>query len=180
MPFLRRCRLPAMAFVLALLAHFVWSGLFPDPGAIQQRWATLAELEGRSWVGQYLDSQGYWLGYGYGLSFAFTAVAWRRYREQRVCAARNLSLGGITLSGALAVGGCFVMGCCGSPMAGVYASWLGASFLPIAKPLVAALITLSIAGSYWLMQRKSRRDCGGESASAPNCGIHGEGDSRQA
>ena len=40
-------------------------------------------------------------------------------------------MGGITLSGFLAVAGCYLLGCCGSPMLAVYMSLFGVSFLRI-------------------------------------------------
>ena len=55
----------------------------------------------------------------------------------------------------MAVAGCFLVGCCGSPMLGVYLSLFGAAFLPFAKPLAAGLSTLLILGSYWWMRRQS-------------------------
>jgi hypothetical protein len=72
----------------------------------------------------------------------------------------------VTFSGFLAVAGCFLLGCCGSPMLAVYLSLFGAGFLPFAKPLVAALTTLSILGAWcWV----SRRGTGGTAPAEPAC-----------
>ena len=65
--------------------------------------------------------------------------------------------GGVTFSGFMAVAGCFLVGCCGSPMLGVYLSLFGAAFLPFAKPLVAGISTLLIMGSYLWLRRMSQR-----------------------
>jgi hypothetical protein len=54
----------------------------------------------------------------------------------------------------LALAGCFLVGCCGSPMLVVYLSLFGAWFLPLAKPLVAVVTTISIAAAWWWMRRK--------------------------
>ena len=67
--------------------------------------------------------------------------------------------------------GCFLAGCCGSPMLGVYLSLFGASFLPWAKPLVAGLTTAMIAGSYWWMRRRERACCG--AAGDAGCATQG-------
>ncbi len=154
---LRRLLLPTLVFVTMGLIHFVWLGVFPERDAVQARWQTVATEESASWIGRYLETQNYWRGYSYALSLAFVAVALRRYREQRVCLARNLAVGGVTLAGFLAFAGCFLIGCCGSPMLGVYLSLFGASFLPWAKPLVAGLTTVMIAVSYWWMSSRSRK-----------------------
>jgi|EBPBio282013_DNA_FD.fasta_scaffold11240_3 hypothetical protein len=155
---LRRLLLPLFVFVTVGFIHFVWSGVFPERNATQDRWQTVVTEESVSWFNRYWETQSYWLGYSYALSLAFVAVAARRYREQRMCAARNLAVGGITLTGFLAVAGCFLIGCCGSPMLGVYLSLFGASFLPFANPLIAVLTTALIAASYWWMRSHSRKD----------------------
>ena len=152
----RRLILPTLVFVTVGLIHFAWLGMFPENDPAQARWQTVVAEESSSWLSRYLEAQSYWLGYSYALSLAFAAVALRRYQEKRMCAARNLAMGGITLTGFLAVAGCFLVGCCGSPMLGVYLSLFGASFLPLAKPLVAGLTTVMIAASYWWMRSRSR------------------------
>lgn len=161
----RRLILPTLVFVTAGLIHFAWLGMFPENDPAQARWQTVVAGESSSWLSRYLEAQSYWLGYSYALSLAFAAVALRRYQEQRMCVARNLAVGGVTLTGFLAFAGCFLIGCCGSPMLGVYLSLFGASFLPWAKPLVAGLTTVMIAASYWWMRSRSRR----AKPSAPCC-----------
>jgi hypothetical protein len=55
----------------------------------------------------------------------------------------------------LAVAGCFLPGCCGSPMLPIYLSLLGPWFLPWAKPLSAILTALSILLGIWWIRRKT-------------------------
>ncbi|MCC6239715.1 MAG: hypothetical protein IT448_05410 [Phycisphaerales bacterium] len=165
--FARRALLPGIVFAAVLLIHFAYLAVFPERDAVQERW--LAVDAQPTLLQRYIQSRGYWLGYSYGLSLAFTAVALRRYREHRFCAARNLAIGGITLSGFLAVVGCFLLGCCGSPMLGVYLSLFGTAFVPLAKPLVAGVNTLLIVGSYWWLCRQERR-IGREASTPPGCG----------
>ncbi len=154
---LSRALLPLGVFVAVAVAHYCWCGFFPEPNPIQDRWAAVALPESKSWLKLYFEDQNYWLGYSYALSLAFAAVALRRYREERFCTHLNLALGGVTFSGFLAVAGCFLLGCCGSPMLVVYLNLFGASFLPLAKPLLAALTTISILGAWWWMNRQRRQ-----------------------
>lgn len=114
----------------------------------------MGALAAPSWIQIYLETQSYWLGFSYALSLTFAVYAFRRYREQRYCAAKNLAIGGVTFSGFLAVAGCYLIGCCGSPMLVVYLSFFGAAFLPFAKPLVALVTSISILAAWWWMNRR--------------------------
>ena len=152
----QRGLLPVGVFVLVIVVHFVWHGFFPERDPDQARWLSVAAAEEASWLMRYLETGGYWLGLSYGLSLAFAVAAFRRYRERRLCAARNLAIGGVTLSGILAVAGCFLLGCCGSPMLAVYISLFGAAFVPLAKPVVAVLTGASLAAGWWWMNRQER------------------------
>jgi len=70
-------------------------------------------------------------------------------------------VGGVTLTGILYVGGCFLLGCCGSPMLTVYLSLFGSSFLGITKPLVATITTVSVVIGYFWIEKKSKSCCEG-------------------
>lgn len=154
---LRRGFLLAGVFVLVVAAHCVWLAFFPEQDTAQSRWVTVSAAESTSWFKRYVETQSYWLGVSYGLSLTFAIAALRRYRERRSCAARNLAIGGVTLSGFLAVAGCFLLGCCGSPMLVVYLNLFGAAFLPLAKPLMALITAVSLAGAWWWLLRHERR-----------------------
>ncbi len=164
----RRLIMPALAFAAVVGVHLVWLSAFPAQDPAQARWESVTGDDSfwASWVGRYLEKQSYWQGYAYGISGAFACVALRRFREKRLFGAEKAALGGLTLSGIAAAAGCFLSGCCGSPMLGVYLSLFGASFLPWAKPLVAGLTTATIGASYWWMVRRERMCC------APAC-CHG-------
>lgn len=167
---LRRLVLPTVGFAAVLGVHFLWLGLFPEQDPAQAAWARVPQPEGGGWVRRYIETGDYWLGYAYALPLAFALVALRRYRERRFCGAGRLALGGVTLSGALSVASCFLIGCCGSPMLGVYLSLFGAGVLPLAKPIVAGLTTLMILGCYlWMRQRTTTL-----SAKAESFGCCGE------
>lgn len=150
---LRRAAFPLIIFISVALIHFVWINIFPEQNAAQNRWATVLPVEEPSWIGRYVEGQNYWLGYAYALSLAFAAVAFRRYREKNSLSGKTLALGGVTFSGFIAFTGCFLLGCCGSPMLAVYLSLFGAGFLPLAKPLIAVLTTAFVATSWWWMSR---------------------------
>jgi hypothetical protein len=157
----RRALLPIGTFVAVFAAHYLWLGLFPEQDPAQSGWAALP-VE-RSWLRSYVDTQGYWLGYCYAVSLSFAAVAVRRYLGSRACDSpgcnpRGVALGSITFSGFLAAGGCFLIGCCGSPMLVVWMSLFGATFLPFAKPFLAALTTVAIVAAGWWVHRSDRRD----------------------
>lgn len=150
---LQRAIFPAGVFAAVVVVHFVWLGLFPERDPAQNRWVTVVPPAGVSWLHRYIETQSYWLGFSYALSLAFAAAALRRYREERFCTTRNLAVGGVTFSGFLAVAGCYLLGCCGSPMLAVYLGLFGAAFLPLARPLVAFLTAVFIAAAWWRMGR---------------------------
>ncbi len=148
---LHRAVWPFVVFVTVFSAHFLWHGVFPESDSSQ--WVALAASADTSWWRQYIDTQNYFIGFSYALSLSYGAVAIRRYRREKLCEARNVAAGTVTLSGIFAVAGCYLLGCCGSPMLAVYISLFGASFLPFAKPLVAVLTTVFIITGWWWMNR---------------------------
>jgi len=166
----RRFLLPLGIFLGVVVVHYVWSGLFPEVDPAQARWASLTGA-GISWLQRYIETKSYWLGYSYALSLAFAAAALRCYREARYCSKTSLAIGGITLSGFLALASCFLVGCCGSPMLVIYLTLFEAWFLPLAKPLVAILTTLSIMGAWWWMKRRQPSADPAPTASSCNKGC---------
>lgn len=148
----RRAVLPVCVFAATMLLHFAWGAIFPERDPLQDQWTAVPSLATGPWA-SYIEGQNYWLGFSYGSSVAFAASAFRQYRERRRHAARNMAIGGITFSGVLSVVGCYLLGCCGSPMLTVYLNLLGARFIPLAKPLMALLTALSIAAAWWWLNR---------------------------
>jgi hypothetical protein len=168
---IKKAFLPLGVFMGVVLFHYLWFVLFPEKNPVQSEWVAVDNAGGSAWS-KYLESQSYFMSYAYALSLAFAAVAFRKYRKEKARHSKNLAIGGVTLSGFLAVAGCFLLGCCGSPMLGVYLSLFGASFLPFAKPLIAGITTLIVAGSWWWMNRKingasKEQDCGCDEACTP-------------
>ena len=152
----RRAWLPLAIFAAVLGAHFAFRVAFPESVPGQERWVPVPTAP-RAWVADYFRSQACFLGLSYASAAAFASVAFRRFRERRLARDRTLAIGGITLSGVLAVAGCYLLGCCGSPMLAVYVSLLGPWFLPWTGPLTLALTLLSLAGGLYWMRRKELR-----------------------
>ena len=151
-----RAIMPAAVFISVIAVHLVWSGLFPEEHPAQEKWVSLFPEEQSSWLSAYIEHQNYWLGYSYALALTFAAVAIRRFRENRTGADRGFAIGGITLTGVLAATGCFLIGCCGSPMLVVYLNLFGAAFLPLAKPLMATISTVTVVAVWiWVNRRRS-------------------------
>lgn len=153
-----RCALfPIVAFATVGLAHFAWVGAYPDRDSAQEKWAAVEAEATASWLGPYFESGGYWLGFSYAYPAAFAASAFRRYLERRRRTDGAFAVGGITVSGILAAAGCFLTGCCGSPMLAVYLNLFGASFLPFARPLMAGITFVFVTLSWaWMIRRSGK------------------------
>jgi hypothetical protein len=160
---LRESTIALSVLTAALLVHFFWvTAIFPEVSAATSKWAALPSDEGMAeWLDSYIESGGYFLGYSYGLSFAFAVWAVRRHLAKRSAGSKGFALAGVSFFGFIAAAGCFMIGCCGSPMLVVWLNLFGAGFLPFAKPLLAVLTTLSIIGTYiWMARKNSRCGCG--------------------
>lgn len=139
-----------------MAVHFFWvTAISPEVAASVSAWAALPSEDGPAeWLASYLAGGGYYLGYSYGLSFAFAVWAIRTHLRRRSARSKGFAVAGVSFFGFIAAAGCFMIGCCGSPMLIVWLNLFGAGFLPFAKPLLAALTTLSIAGAYLWMERR--------------------------
>lgn len=158
---LKRILYAVFTFVLIAILHLFWSKWFPPQDPEQARWAALP-VEDVDWFVRYLEAGEYWLGYAYALSGAFAVIALQnllaaRSKNRERSAEGVLAVGSFTFAGALALGGCFLIGCCGSPMLAVWLSIFGASFLPFAKPIIAAVTTVTIAAAWVWMVRRNKR-----------------------
>ena len=147
--------LTLIAFIVTLTIHYVWLGLFPETDPAQSQWV-LVPVE-RSWWDLYLETESYWLSYSYALCVAFIVMASQRYLLTRCKASGKMAVGGVTLTGGLAVFGCFLLGCCGSPMLIVWINLFGAGIVPLAKPLVALLTTCSIVIAWYWMRYSNKK-----------------------
>lgn len=152
--------LPLIAFwaVFSLHATYViWKNI-----ELANKWSNTVET---NWFLQYFIKQDFLLGISYALAVAFTVYALVRFFENRKTGIKG-TLGGLTLMGIIYFGGCFLIGCCGSPMLIVYLNLFGASFLGFTKIIIFALTTISIIISYFWLNKKSKNNtcnCGDNS-----------------
>jgi hypothetical protein len=144
-------------FVAVLVGHFLFSTRQP---AVAENgvWASYqfdaAEV---SRVSRYLGPGGYWLGLSYALAGTFAAWCFSRVVRLRR-EALAVSASGLTLSGVLWAGVCFLTGCCGSPMLPVYLGLFGPKFVDVTKPLTFGVTLVSIGVGYaWMVKRAPRR-----------------------
>lgn len=131
-------------------AYSIWKD-----AQISKQWA---QVEDTNLLSLYLARQDYFLGFSYALAGAFTVYAFLRFLEGRKRGATGV-LGGVTLTGLLYLGGCFLLGCCGSPMLAVYLGLFGSSFLGFAKPLVLMITTASVSIGYLWLEKKTSKSC---------------------
>ncbi len=139
----KRVIYPAAAFVGVFLLHgayLLWNA---------SRWIS---IDNASPFSLYLQQQDYFMGLSYGLAAAFTVYSFMRFtRRQR--GGLGGTIGGLTMTGILYFAGCFLLGCCGSPMLAVYLSLFGSSSAGFTKPIVLVLTVFAI-GISWLWMRK--------------------------
>lgn len=152
----RKLLYAVIAFLLIFVVHALYC--IEKVSRISQQWAQLADV---SPFLSYFQRQDFFLSYSYALAGGFTIYALLKFLENRRSGVTSI-VGGVTLTGILYAGGCFLLGCCGSPMLGVYIGLFGSSLLGFAKPLMAAIITLAVVIAY-LRTEKKRTGCCKES-----------------
>ena len=140
------------AVLLFHASNSVW-----ESKRLAERWSV---IPGTNYLALYFDRGEYLIGASYALSIGFSIYALLRFVENQKRGVAGL-IGGVTLTGVLYVAGCFLIGCCGSPMLAVYLTLFGSSFLGFAKPLTFILTLVSVAVGYVWMERNA--------ASAENC-----------
>ncbi|MFI5251972.1 MAG: hypothetical protein ACHQQQ_06010 [Bacteroidota bacterium] len=144
-----------MAFAIFLLLHASYSVWTSQK--LAARWS---ELPGTNYIALYFGRGEYFIGASYALTIGFSVYALMSFLENRKRGVAGI-IGGITLTGVLYVAGCFLIGCCGSPMLAVYLTLFGSSFLGFAKPLTFILTVASIVVGFMWIRRNS--------ISAANC-----------
>lgn len=140
-------------FLITLSIHFFLDSASLEPNA---NWADVSKLTQHTQLTGYelyFTEGEYFLGLSYAMAAAFTIFALSRFKFDKNKGILGI-FSGVTLSAALYAFGCFLIGCCGSPMAVVYAGLLGSSFLGFTKPIVFIITLLSIGIGYRLMLKK--------------------------
>ena len=150
--------LPSIAFLVVLAGHGLY--LRQQAAAPSEGWADVG-VGGGGWWGfaTYVEEQDYWLGLSYALGAAFAAWALGQYLKTRQAAMAAGAVGSVTLVGVLMAAGCFLIGCCGSPMLGIYLGLFGAKALGVGKPLMAIITALSVGWGYWYLRRRLATPC---------------------
>ena len=144
----------ASSFVIVLLIHFAYTVWQITETAA--RWKQLNEIYP---LRQYFEQQDIFLGLSYALTAALTAYAIANFLERRKNGIAG-TVGGFTLAGVLYFAGCFLTGCCGSPMLAVYLSLFGSSIIGFTKPLTAGLTTVSVMlGFVWINRNSKAKEC---------------------
>lgn len=135
-------------FVLTAVLHASYS-IFQTK-TLLQRWEGGSEV---NFLLMYFERSEYLISGSYALAIGFSVYALLRFLESQKGGMAGLA-GGVTLTGILYVGGCFLVGCCGSPMLAVYLTLFGSTFLEFTKPLTFALTFVFVVVGYIWMKRK--------------------------
>lgn len=169
----KRLLAPLLVFITVWIIHYIWIIYFPEIDETQLQWAPVGHSTAIELFKGYIASKSYFLSYTYALSFAFAYFNYRNYQEKKACSPGKIPLiSSIGITSILSVSGCFLIGCCGSPMLAVYLTWFGAGFVPIAKPLIAILSTLMIFGMYFISIRKNSRILSNNQDTNCNCNCN--------
>lgn len=151
----RKILYPFTTFILVFSFHVFYS--IWKASQISQQWV---QFENMSLLSLYFRRQDIFLGFSYALAGAFTVYALLKFLQNRKSGVVG-AVGGITLTGILYVGGCFLLGCCGSPMFPVYLGLFGSSFLGFTKPLIAIITATSVVIGYFWIEKSSKKCCEG-------------------
>lgn len=151
-----RCWMPFLTFLAVFAGHAFYireQAALPTDG-----WADVGVGYGGLWgFESYVREQNFYLGFSYGLGAAFAVWAIGQSIRTRQAAMATGAVGSVTFVGVLMAGGCFLIGCCGSPMLGVYLGLFGAKALGIGKPLMALVTVISVGSGFWYLSRRAAK-----------------------
>lgn len=136
-------------FVGVLALHVLYT--VSEGKQLADRWVTVSQA---NYLSLYIERGQYLIGASYALAIGFSIYALVRFIESQRKGLAGV-VGGITLTGFLYVAGCFLLGCCGSPLLAVYLTLFGSSFLGFTKPLTFILTLASVIVGYIWMERNS-------------------------
>lgn len=146
----RKLFYPMLAFALVFSLHAVYS--IAATARMSHQWV---QLENVNLFRSYVARQDYLLGLSYAVAGAFTLYAILQFSRGRKGSLTGV-IGGSALTGLLYFAGCFLLGCCGSPMLIVYLNLFGSSLLGFTKHLTLALTIISVVIGYFWMERKTK------------------------
>lgn len=161
-----RIMIPLLTLFIVFLSHYFYIALthnkVDECSIVNRDYIGTYQLDScnsevQTGFSYYINAQEYWIGFSYALALAFTSFTLLLFRENRKRGIAGAA-GGLSLSVFIALG-CYLLGCCGSPLLIIYLSLFGSKALGLAKPIVAGVTTLSVAGGYFLLTRKSKVCC---------------------
>lgn len=138
--------IPSAVFAAVFAMHLIYLLVVREPGC-----GPPPTLSG------YFDNGDVFLGVSYALGAAFSVWSFRLFMACHSTSSAAGTAGGTILTAGLAAAGCFLTGCCGSPMLAVYAGVFGVSTLAIPKWAIALLTATLCGTSMWWQKRDSRR-----------------------
>ena len=110
------------------------------------------------WFAMYVSLQEYYMGFSYAISLAFVAFSFMKFKECRKKAI-GTGIGASAWVIAVWILGCFLVGCCGSPMWIVYVNLLGISILKIPKWSIAMISLLMVLLGFLWLRKKMPKYC---------------------
>ena len=148
--------LAPLVFVIVYAAHaYYLSRIIASP---MEGWANSAVTDaGVVQLGLYFQEQDYLVGFSYALGAAFAVWALSSFLHSRQPAMLAGAAGSVTIVSVLIAAGCFLIGCCGSPMLGIYLGIFGAKALGVGKPLMALVSLGSVGVGYWYLSRQRKQ-----------------------
>jgi hypothetical protein len=152
--------LPVVVFLAIFVVHALYVGsraVSPPSGWTDD--GVISNAAGSFGLRAYWLGQDYFIGFSYGLGAAFATWALGHcvFSGRQRSIAAGAAASGITFVGILMAGGCFLIGCCGSPMLAVYVALFGAQAMGIGKPLTALVTLGSVSCGYWCLSRRLAR-----------------------
>ena len=155
----RTSRWPRRLMIMTFVSVFLFHALYLRHIAAEPSdgWADIGVSIGLFGFGPYFRAHDYFLGFSYALSAAFAAWGVAQFIISRRRAASIGAAGGVTFVSLLIAGGCFLIGCCGSPMLPIYVALFGANALGFTKPLIAAITLLFVSCAYWCLARRLKQ-----------------------
>lgn len=142
-----------VAFFCVFALHLAYS-----VNRSMQIYSDWVQMQNVNFVVLYFQRLDFFLGLSYALAVAFTVYAVTQFVSLNRNCLKGV-VGGVTLTGAIYFFGCFLIGCCGSPMLIVYMGLLGPKFLGVTKPLVFLFTAISVlVGFYWIKRKAKSID----------------------